>query len=376
MSQTAAILVDAYRELNARRMFWVTLILSGLFIGSFALFGADDSKLTFLSFEWPMPMARTWYKAYLLQLALVTVWLTWAAVILALISTASIFPDFMAGGSIDLFLAKPIGRLRLFLTKYLSAMLFVVLQATVFAVAAFVVVGVRAGEWKPSLFLAIPLITVFYSYLYAVCVLLGAWTRSGIAALLLTMLFWLAVFGVHWAEYLTLYFKLQSEAYAELHEQRVADADAEIARVRAEKSALNMLGMQESSIREKRDAAARTAGRRRESAAQAGRWHAALYAVKTVLPKTSETVGLLDRKLFERSERDAFGEQQAGDGQGRRARIGDADWSLDLQAQQLAQRRLQDESLSRSTGWVIGTSLAFEAVVLAAAAWVFCRRDY
>jgi hypothetical protein len=29
-----------------------------------------------------------------------------------------------------------------------------------------------------------------------------------------------------------------------------------------------------------------------------------------------------------------------------------------------------------STGWVIGTSLAFEAAVLGLACWVFCRRDY
>ncbi len=213
MNQTLAILLDAYRELNARKMFWISIILSGLFIGAFALFGATEDKVTFLTFEWPMPLAKTFYKAYLLQLALVTIWLTWAAVILALISTASIFPDFIASGSIDLYLSRPIGRLRLFFTKYLAAMLFVILQATIFSVCAYFVVGVRAGEWKPSLFLAIPLITVFYSYLYSVCVLLGMWTRSSIAALLLTILFWFFVFGLHFAEYAVLYMKLQTSAF-------------------------------------------------------------------------------------------------------------------------------------------------------------------
>jgi hypothetical protein len=31
---------------------------------------------------------------------------------------------------------------------------------------------------------------------------------------------------------------------------------------------------------------------------------------------------------------------------------------------------------SRSVGWVMGTSLAFEGIVLALASWVFWRRDF
>ncbi len=31
---------------------------------------------------------------------------------------------------------------------------------------------------------------------------------------------------------------------------------------------------------------------------------------------------------------------------------------------------------SRAVPWIIGTSLAFEAVILGWAAWLFCRRDY
>jgi hypothetical protein len=30
----------------------------------------------------------------------------------------------------------------------------------------------------------------------------------------------------------------------------------------------------------------------------------------------------------------------------------------------------------RPIWWIVGTSLGFEAVVLAVAAWIFCRRDY
>ena len=40
------------------------------------------------------------------------------------------------------------------------------------------------------------------------------------------------------------------------------------------------------------------------------------------------------------------------------------------------QREMLEELRSRSVWWVVGTSLAFEAVVLLIAAWIFCRRDY
>jgi hypothetical protein len=30
----------------------------------------------------------------------------------------------------------------------------------------------------------------------------------------------------------------------------------------------------------------------------------------------------------------------------------------------------------RTVAWIIGTSVAFEVVVLTLAVWIFCRRDY
>ena len=101
------------------------------------------------------------------------VYLTWVAAVLALISTSSMFPDFLTGGSIDLYLSKPIGRVRLFFTKYVSGLMFVALQVSVFAVGSFLVLGWRGHSWEPSLFLAIPIVVIFFSYLYGICVLLG-----------------------------------------------------------------------------------------------------------------------------------------------------------------------------------------------------------
>jgi ABC-type transport system involved in multi-copper enzyme maturation permease subunit len=81
------------------------------------------------------PGAQFWYK-WVFSVFVIGIWAKWAALVLALISTASIFPELIASGSIDLYLSKPISRLRLFLTKYVGGLLFVVLQMTIFAVTS------------------------------------------------------------------------------------------------------------------------------------------------------------------------------------------------------------------------------------------------
>jgi hypothetical protein len=87
------------------------------------------------------------------------------------------------------------------------------------------------------------------------------------------------------------------------------------------------------------------------------RAHQILYGIKTVLPKTTETVDLLQRTLISMAELPDPGDQ----GNEAQARIG---------------REMAEELRSRSVAWSVGTSLAFELAMLSLAAWLFCRRDY
>ena len=172
MRQTVALFVDAYRELNHRRLFWVTIVLSGLVVAAFAAIGNDEEGLTILHWSIPFPFVSTnfipradFYKFTFAQLG-VGYWLGWIATIIGLVSTASIFPDFVDRGSIDLMLSKPIGRTRLFFTKFLTGLLFAGLQVTVFTLASFLVIGLRGGDWEPWIFISIPLVLLFFSYLF------------------------------------------------------------------------------------------------------------------------------------------------------------------------------------------------------------------
>jgi len=77
-----------------------------------------------------------------------------------------------------------------------------------------------------------------------------------------------------------------------------------------------------------------------------------------VLPKTSETISLLERGLVRFAN---LPPQQAS----RQER--------DMLA---AQQEFKEILYHRSPLWIVGTSLGFELVVLAWAAWIFCRRDF
>lgn len=355
--QTLALFRNAYRELNARKMFWIALILSGLLAASFGALGINSQGVTVFTWTLPAPGINTlnftqaqFYK-YLFLVLGINIWLSFGATILALISTAGLFPNFISSGSIDLVLSKPIGRLRLFFTKYATGLLFVTLQVALFTLASFLVIGVRGGVWEPGLFLAIPLVVIFFSYLFSVCVLLGVLTRSTITALLLTLLFWFFLFLLSIPSDFLVQGRVRTSMRIEALEQRIESAEPE---TRAQ-------------LREKLSA-------QRELLQTLQTFENISYWVRTFVPKTGETIDLLGRTLIslanlpESSDSRAPPQPQIPSEQ-------EVSGDVTLDRSHVA-RRVAKATRSRSVAWILGTSLGFEAVMLALAAWVFRRRDY
>jgi ABC-type transport system involved in multi-copper enzyme maturation permease subunit len=342
MTQTLAVFYDAYRSLNAKKMFWAVLVLSALVAAAFGCVGINSHGVKVLSWQFDSQWFNTqvitpavFYKQMFIRFG-IGFWLSWLAAILALISTTGIFPDLITSGSIHLLISKPIGRLRLFATQYVAGLLFVILQVSLFTLACFLVIGLRGGAWEPGLFLAIPLVLCFFSYLYAICVLLGLVTRSALAALLLTLLFWLFMYLLGTAETQLLWAKNQAQSggfrRAAAGWQRPGGRDATADRSNSPEEESNLLGNIEVA-------------------------HNIVYAAKTVLPKTSETIGLLERNLIDLDE----------------LPVGPPGRPPEFAS---AQRETEETLRSRSVWWIVGTSLGFEAVVLFWAALIFCRRDY
>jgi ABC-type transport system involved in multi-copper enzyme maturation permease subunit len=373
--QTLAIFKDAYRELNAKKLFWIVLAISGLVVAAFGAVGLNERGLTVLWWEFPSIFNSNlfspglFYKIMFANLG-VKVWLTWIAAILALVSVASMVPDFISSGSIELALSKPLGRARLFVTKYLAGLLFVTLQVLVFTGAAYLVIGIRGKAWEEGLFWAVPLTVLCFSYIYSICVLFGLLTRSTIAALLLTLLVWFAFFGVHTTENTLLYFRLRKEMQAERGAAMVADMKKEKSDFEAQ-GKVGDDGKPEAWGGAERlaETERRTADAER-SARSVGLWHKGFHSAMTLLPKTSETIEVLERKLVSdadlKSLRDRDDSAPPPSFGGDEIRVNE----------KKVQERVQDTLRSRSVLWVIGTSVAFELVMLGVATWVFTRREF
>ena len=374
MTQTWAIFLGAYHSLNSKKLFWLVLFLSALVVAAFACIGINEKglKLAFWQIDNDAINSKLlppdqFYKTVFVHVG-IGIWLSWFATILAVISTAGIFPDLLTSGSIDLFVSKPIGRLRFFITQYAAGLLFVALQVTIFSAACFLVIGLRGGAWEPALLLAVPIMVCFFSYLFSVSVLLGVVTRSTVAALLLTLLFWFFVWALGQAEYTLLIFKTMQQRGVDFTAVQ-AEANAKKADVTEKKrEETKSPAAEERSSPDKGDqqqATPATAEKpetpppERPSGAQAlDIAHRIVYTAKTVLPKTTETIALLERWLTKLAK---LPQQPAGP---QAARM------------QEAQLEVVEILRARSVVWVVGTSLGFEAFVLCCAAFFFCRRDY
>ncbi|MBI1303189.1 MAG: ABC transporter permease subunit [Phycisphaera sp.] len=352
--QTTGVLVAAYRELNARKLFWVALALNAVVIAAMAAVGVDEKGVSLLGFELTIPMVNTTtfpdgqvYKIIFATLG-VGLWLSWISTILALLSTASIFPD-LASGGVDTMLSKPIGRGRLFLTKFVGGLLFTALQVTTFAVLGFLVIGLRGGAWEWGIFVVVPLMVVFYSYLFSVQALVGMVTKSPVASVIVTLLFWLLVFLVHTGEQFTLVGRTASRLEIEGIEARIAKVED------AERKSTFVARLEEQ----------RAADPNWQLA------HNIFYGVKTALPKTTETVALLGRAISLSTDIEVEDEEEQATGRERRGLF---------RSQFVSERRLEAEMTkaleSRSLTWVVGTSVAFELVVLGIGIWYFRRKDF
>ena len=325
MSQTLAILHDAYRRVNDRKVFWSAMALSAAVVAVLA--GVSINERGVRVFTWQFDS------------------------------------DVMTS---DMVLSRPIGRWRLFLTQYAGGLVFVALQALVFSVACFAVLAWRADVLAPGIFLAVPTVVLVFSYLFSFSVLIGVLTRSTVSALLLTGLFWLLVFGLGVADKALIAGRVriqhETEKAAlrvdrlEQRLQRLLEPPGDVGPGQAEGQGQKEAGAEppepemltaeqlEFNLRIARDLRDRLG----ESVDSLRWWNDLFFSIRTFLPKTDETVSLVERWMI----------PEGRIPRGRRG--GEIDRTI----------------RGRSVAWIVGTSVAFELVVLLAGGWLFVRRDY
>ncbi|MCA9302623.1 MAG: hypothetical protein KC996_00725 [Phycisphaerales bacterium] len=233
----SAMMIDSLRYLRSRFLFWIVLAMSA--IAAAALFGTYSFTPTGMKILWFDPIenpmlaedgvGREIFVSYIFNAYFLKFWLGWGAMILALISTASLIPDYISDGSVELTLSKPVRRPVLFLFKFISGLLFVLLQLSIGVGFAYIIIGIRFDQWMHGALLAIPLLTLQFVYLYAISALIAVLTRSTIASLLGTILIWFVISMVQFVSNTTLLQYEMQAATAQQNQAKIVELEAQIA---------------------------------------------------------------------------------------------------------------------------------------------------
>ncbi len=337
MTQILTIFWDSYRLLTAKRLFWVALGLSILIALLYASVNVGENGISVLfgAYEWASPGGIPAFLAQYIYLTtftnvLVPFWLGLFAIVLALISVCSVFPNFLESGSIDVAVSKPISRVTLFFTKYLSSLLFVGVQVLVFCVIVFIAFGLRMESWNFGIFWAVPLIIFVFSLIYSVAVLIAVWTKSTLLSLLMAFLVW----GVSWG-----FQAAESFLYKMAYTIPSAGLKMDYSTGESEQSDTPQ-----------------------ELDPGLAQIHRVVKLVAVPLPKTRDATYLLKTKIKingkDLTQKGAF--------------LAEED---DTSMQNI--HKAEEELANRhSESYVIGSSLAFEAVILSLACFIFVKRDY
>ena len=126
-------------------------------------------------------------------------------IFIAILITASIIPEMLEAGSLNLLLSKPVNRWGLLLAKYIGGCVFILLCAILLFVGLWLWMGIQLGIWDRAILLSIPTYVFVFAMYYAVSVLAGIWFRSPILCTVFAVLFWAICsavgYGYAWLDY-------------------------------------------------------------------------------------------------------------------------------------------------------------------------------
>jgi ABC-type transport system involved in multi-copper enzyme maturation permease subunit len=114
--------------------------------------------------------------------------------LVSVVITAGFVPAMLRRGTLELLLVRPLRRWQLLLFKYATALLFVAGLLGLLVVATWLVTGLTAGVWRPGILLAVSSLLLFFGLLLSVSVCAGVITRSGPAAMLVAVIYWAVLF--------------------------------------------------------------------------------------------------------------------------------------------------------------------------------------
>jgi ABC-type transport system involved in multi-copper enzyme maturation permease subunit len=215
---------DTFRQALASRVFWIMLGVSAVFIvfclsismesgavrdpelkeyldpitGKPLQPGDTRAKMTVLfgMFSYEEFRGKS-EQVHFLEVLLASYVASGAGLLLTLLWTAGFLPDFLQPSSAAVLCAKPVPRWALLLGKYLGVVAFVTVQVAFFFGGTWLALSLRTGEWLYGYLAGIPLLVFHFAVIYSFSVLVAVWTRSTIACLFGSTMFWLLCWSMN-----------------------------------------------------------------------------------------------------------------------------------------------------------------------------------
>jgi ABC-type transport system involved in multi-copper enzyme maturation permease subunit len=181
-----AIIEDTFREALARKTIIAFAVISTIFmvIALFvALFTSTDALLpsSAAGVKIALPQEQM---VWMLEAGLAS-FVHFIALLLATFATASIFPNTMEKGAVDLLLSKPVSRFEIVHGKFLGGVLMVILNVSYFILGMWLIVSVKTGYWSPQFLVVIPIVSFSFIVLYTVIMVIGIASRSSALAIII-----------------------------------------------------------------------------------------------------------------------------------------------------------------------------------------------
>ncbi|MCZ6596204.1 MAG: ABC transporter permease [Planctomycetota bacterium] len=118
-------------------------------------------------------------------------------IVIAICATAFFVPRMVEKGAADVLFHKPISRLVLFLSRYVAGLLFVGSLTVVMVVGMFLGFLLVSGRAETGLLWAALTLTYLFALVYAVTMTIGIVTRSTVASILLSLMFFFGSGLIH-----------------------------------------------------------------------------------------------------------------------------------------------------------------------------------
>lgn len=109
--------------------------------------------------------------------------------IFAIAATAFFVPRMVEKGAADTIFSKPVSRWALFFSRYVAGLLFVAILTSVLVLGMHLGLLLNSGYSDIGFMWSIPVMIYKYAVLHAFSLLIAVWTRSSVAAILTTLMF-------------------------------------------------------------------------------------------------------------------------------------------------------------------------------------------